>query len=87
VCVCVCVYRHTCIHGTYIHTYDRLKVYLKFVKETNICNTSYNLDNFKYFLVMFCHEKFRKNVKLYTGELIIFFESGKNEKVYNISGD
>jgi hypothetical protein len=62
----VCTYKHTYIHcvytyiHTYIHTYDRLKVFLKFVKVTNIYNTSYNLDIFKYFLVMFVIKKITK---------------------------
>ena len=44
---------------------------------------SYSLDIFKYFLVMFYHKKIQKRMKLYKGELIIFFVSGKDAKVYN----
>jgi hypothetical protein len=44
---------------------------------------SYSLDIFKYFLVMFYHNKSKKNMKLYKGEFTIFFVSGKDAKVYN----
>jgi hypothetical protein len=32
---------------------------------------------------MFYHKKIQKRMKLYKGELIIFFVSGKDAKVYN----
>ena len=36
---------------------------------------------------MFYHKKIQKRMKLYKGELIIFFVSGKDAKVYNGVGE
>jgi len=37
-----------------------LHTYFNFLKEANMYNTSYNLNFFKYLLVIFCHKKIKK---------------------------
>jgi len=38
----------------------KLHIYFNSLKAANICNTSYNLNIFKCFLVMFYHRKIKK---------------------------